>query len=152
MMDLQTPSSLITVKEAARLLETTDRTVRRRIADGRLTGYHEQGARGLEWRVSREEVMALRAEQRRTAGGAPVVSVRPTAGDADGAGLALSGMMLKLTEAIERLADAPRIAQERDEWRQRAETLQAENEALRSALSAQQRRSWWQRLTGGGQS
>ena len=167
---------ILTVAQAAADLGLSTRTVRRYLQKGRLAGTKQVVGNGLaEWQIEPGSVRNLKAELAGQAG-----RTRPAAkgaGRSDATAAEVRAMNQRLAELTQVMAgivagyaetqkllpaaaaelsqaraETSKVAQERDEAQRRAEGLQAENQALREALTQQQRASWWQRLFGANRS
>ncbi len=160
----------LTVAQAAADLGLSTRTVRRYLEKGRLAGTKQDVGNGLaEWQIEPDSVRNLKADmatQGRRTGPAdrPADKSDATAAEVRAvnqrlaeltqvmagivAGYAETQKLLPAAQAelTEARGEALRLAHERDEAQRRAETLQAENQALKDALTQQQQASWWQRL------
>jgi excisionase family DNA binding protein len=137
----------LTVNEAATLINRDPQTVRRYICEGKLSAQKVQGAGGSEWRIDRKSIEAL------------MVSLQGESDHGESAIryalsrlAALEEMITQVLEAQKALSpaleEAATMRRELDAERSRAQALAREAEALREALAAEKRRSWWERLWG----
>jgi helix-turn-helix protein len=137
-----------TVQEAARILRTTERTVRRRLERGDLAGSRDPTTG--RWKVAARAVTAAMPERPPKAS-ASLELPEPSSEAAD-LRARVEDLLLQLGRLEGRLEltvqtestlreERDRLLAERDRERERAERLEEE---LRDA-----RRSWWSRLFGG---
>jgi excisionase family DNA binding protein len=111
-----------TVKEAAILLATSERTVRRWLREKKLVGRHVEGRTGLPtWRVQAASVRAARNAAKDAA--TPMRVMRSRQGTAEEL-QALRAEVAMLTEEVQRLSEMvqrllPPAPQERLSWWQR---------------------------------
>lgn len=162
----------LTVSQAAADLGLSPRTVRRYLEKGRLAGTKQDVGNGLaEWQIEPGSVRNLKADLAGQTGRTRPADKTADKPDATAAEVrAMNQRLAELTQVMagivagyaetqkllpaaaaelsEARAEASKLAQERDEAQRRAEGLQAENQALRDALTQQQQASWWQRVFG----
>lgn len=128
-----------TVKQAARELQVSPRTVRRWIDSGRLTGQKVvRGNLGIEWRISADSVRRVSADSR---GHSSTATVRGQPTD----------MTAELLEEVRSLRE------EGAAYREHLERMTMEIAALREHVqrllppAQAEHRSWWRRLWGKGE-
>jgi len=124
----------LTVKQAARDLRTTPRTIRRWIHSGKLTGRKvdrrtKTGTFGQQWLITADSV------RRMTADIAPDTTRRTPQSDTP-----------PDTVAADLLAEVRSLRQENAEYRQHLERLTVAVEDLRRALPPAPKESWWSRM------
>jgi len=145
---------------AAEALGVSERTVRRYLATGLLSGHRVEGTFGPEWRVSAEALEKLVAERKRGRAVTRRPSDRPAV-RTDSAVVrrldANTAALVELTEevravralpaVIERLADElAALREERRALRDRVDQAEAQIARLREELAAKRARPWWRRL------
>lgn len=149
--------SRLTVKKAAALIGCHPQTVRKHIKGGKLDAEKAQGVHGPEWRIDRESAESLAASLKGEK--ANKANPEPAIREALSRLAALEAMLndvltaqKALPPAQEELAEArgrAEAAEAKAEAEQsRAEASEREAAALKEALDAEKRRTWWDRLRG----
>lgn len=129
-----------TVKQAARELGVSARTVRRWLASGRLSGRRDvRGNLGLEWRIDADSVRRVAADVLRGHNPTDMANGHPT------------DMAVETLEAL--ASEVRSLREENAAYREHLERLTLEVMALRETVQRllppapeERRRPWWRRL------